>query len=162
MRTRAAKAAYDKARYQLVRDKKIASAQKWYQAHKTEKSAYDIARRPRKNALRRSQYAADPELVLAAQRGVPRRKRNLRQYGITVSEFDLLLAAQGRRCACCKSSEPKGNNWCVDHDHVTGKLRGILCVTCNTGIGGLGDNLPGVLNAVTYLEPDAPRVDEHY
>jgi hypothetical protein len=56
-------------------------------------------------------------------------------------------------CECCKT---KPRKWCLDHDHVTSEFRGWLCERCNTGIGKLGDNLNGVINAVNYLVSRQP------
>ena len=56
----------------------------------------------------------------------------------------------GETCDCCKkefTAKP-----CLDHDHDTLVFRGWLCHECNLGIGKLGDNLVGVLNAVNYLK----------
>lgn len=76
-------------------------------------------------------------------------------YGITQPEFDALLAAQGGVCAICKGVPPevdgKYGQWNVDHDHDTGRVRGILCSACNIGIGQLGDSVPRLLVAVDYL-----------
>lgn len=55
-------------------------------------------------------------------------------------------------CECCGSLSPNGNSWCVDHDHTTGRIRGVLCHKCNQGLGLLGDTLQGVLLAVRYLQ----------
>ena len=52
-------------------------------------------------------------------------------------------------CQCCKTIPKK---WCLDHDHNTNEIRGWLCDQCNTGIGKLGDNLNGIMNAVKYLK----------
>src|SRR5271165_2172593 len=61
-----------------------------------------------------------------------------REYGITPEEWKRLYDGQGGTCAiCCGRGEPKG--LCVDHDHVTGRVRGLLCNGCNTAIGTLGD-----------------------
>lgn len=51
-------------------------------------------------------------------------------------------------CECCKKIPIK---WALDHDHEHNSFRGWLCERCNTGIGSLGDNLQGVINAVNYL-----------
>ena len=84
-------------------------------------------------------------------------------YGIDGECFARMFEAQGRRCACCHGVNKRGKNWHIDHEHTTNEIRGILCGTCNVGIGALGDNLAGVLNAVSYLGGvDAERVDEHY
>lgn len=80
-----------------------------------------------------------------------------RKYGLTLAAFDALFNAQGRVCRCCGSSDPKYKyGWCVDHDHVTGEIRGIVCHDCNVGIGRLGDTLEGVQRAVIYLS--SPRL----
>jgi hypothetical protein len=61
-------------------------------------------------------------------------------------------------CACCgekqdyKTVDGKGQELFVDHCHETGRIRGLLCGRCNTGIGILGDTLDHLKKAVTYLE----------
>lgn len=69
-------------------------------------------------------------------------------YGLTRRDFNLIIALQGGGCAICQTPE----DLCVDHDHQTGKVRGILCRTCNLGIGKLGDQLEGVKRAAEYLQ----------
>ena len=58
-------------------------------------------------------------------------------------------------CECCgkpANGKARTNKLCLDHDHNTWEFRGWLCHDCNRGIGLLGDNLEGVLNAVNYLK----------
>jgi hypothetical protein len=63
------------------------------------------------------------------------------KYGMSVEEYDKMLEAQGGVCAICKGpSKRKNGLFDVDHDHKTGKVRGLLCHGCNTGIGLLGDD----------------------
>lgn len=72
-------------------------------------------------------------------------------YGLSEAAFSSLLAGQGGRCAIC-GSDDWSKKPCVDHDHVTGTVRGILCRKCNSGIGFLGDD-PGLVRAaLQYLE----------
>jgi hypothetical protein len=73
-----------------------------------------------------------------------------RKFGITTAQRDALLAAQDG-CAICHTYNPTGKGWCVDHDHVTGKIRGILCAACNVGLGHFGDNRERLLAAAKYL-----------
>jgi hypothetical protein len=74
------------------------------------------------------------------------------KYGLTIAEYDLMFEEQGRVCAICKEPTPKGKGfWHVDHDHTTGKVRGILCDWCNRGLGQYRDNVDYLLSAVTYL-----------
>lgn len=51
-------------------------------------------------------------------------------------------------CECCKKPTDK---WALDHDHSDNTFRGWLCDQCNTGIGKLGDNIEGIVNALNYL-----------
>lgn len=75
-------------------------------------------------------------------------------YGLTVEQYDAILARQGGVCAGCRGSEVV---LCVDHDKETGEVRGILCRNCNTGIGALRHD-PGVLRRlVRYLERPPAR-----
>ena len=63
-----------------------------------------------------------------------------RTYGITREMFHVKLAAQDFRCAICRIENPKSmknsiDGWNIDHDHVTGEVRGILCRPCNIAVG---------------------------
>ena len=59
-----------------------------------------------------------------------------RKYGINKEEYDNLLLLQFNCCAICgKSSSSYKRKFAVDHDHLTGKVRGLLCVKCNRGLG---------------------------
>lgn len=73
-------------------------------------------------------------------------------YGITIDQYNAMLAAQGGGCALC-GAEPKRRPLDVDHCHETGKVRGLLCNKCNTSLGRLGDTLESILKIVSYLEP---------
>ncbi|MHC2284433.1 endonuclease VII domain-containing protein [Bradyrhizobium barranii] len=83
-------------------------------------------------------------------------KSLMRKYGITVEKRAEMLAAQGFRCALCPSDDPgpKGQ-WHVDHCHDTGKVRALLCMQCNVGIGNL-QHSPALLRAAAdYIEKHA-------
>jgi hypothetical protein len=71
-------------------------------------------------------------------------------YGVSIEEFKARLARQGNRCAICNSEFRKTPN--VDHDHQTGKIRGLLCGGCNTGMGNLGDSSSRLRAAADYLD----------
>lgn len=72
------------------------------------------------------------------------------QYGITPAEREALFDAQGRRCAICRTAKPE-RHWTVDHCHITGQVRGILCNLCNAGLGLFADQLLVVQAAAKYL-----------
>jgi hypothetical protein len=74
-------------------------------------------------------------------------------YGMTVKEYDAMFIAQGNACAICKSVNPSAKvGWHIDHDHSTGKVRGILCRFCNIMLGNARDNAELMLLAVSYLK----------
>jgi len=74
-----------------------------------------------------------------------------RRYGITREQFDEMWEEQGHLCAICRRT-PGGKGPCVDHDHKTGKVRGILCLNCNHALGQMLDDPDFLMNAITYLE----------
>lgn len=93
-----------------------------------------------------------------------------KNFGITLEQFGEMLRAQGGVCALCSTDNPKGRGaFHVDHDHVTGSIRGLLCHACNTGLGSLGDDPMRVTRAVKYLRGEgldyrptgAPFVPDH-
>ncbi len=84
-----------------------------------------------------------------------RRSKLKAKFGITLEQYDAMLADQGGRCGNpgCRTDVPRGNGrFHVDHDHATGKVRGLLCNQCNVGIGNLRDSVAVLLGAVEYLK----------
>ena len=76
-----------------------------------------------------------------------------RRRGFTQEQADTLLASQGGVCGICGShSSGSGKDWYMDHNHVTGEVRGMLCVTCNSGLGFFKDSLEVLSKAIKYLE----------
>lgn len=73
-------------------------------------------------------------------------------YGISLAQRDAMLDGQGGKCYICEEDITGTNQCCVDHDHKTGKVRKLLCRTCNLGLGAFQDH-PGLLRmAAEYLE----------
>ena len=84
-----------------------------------------------------------------------------RRYGISEQDFHELEQKQGHVCALCKKPEHNGfkgrTTLCVDHDHETGKVRGLLCNHCNRALGLLYDNVETLQNAIDYLTRPEPK-----
>ena len=78
-------------------------------------------------------------------------------YGVTLDDYDRMAEQQGHKCAICNSEDPRGNGsrFAVDHDHKTGRVRGLLCGPCNMGIGKLGDDIALLTAAIEYLKDHA-------
>ena len=72
-----------------------------------------------------------------------------RKYGLSYDDFEALVAKQEGKCAICNVH--KGNTLVVDHCHKSGKVRGLLCSGCNTGLGLLGDTRENLHKALRYL-----------
>jgi hypothetical protein len=78
-------------------------------------------------------------------------------YGMTLADFIELEAKQNALCAICGlvntlSRHGTFQHLCVDHDHETGKIRGLLCNACNLGLGHFKDNAINLRKAADYLE----------
>lgn len=96
------------------------------------------------------------------------RKRDLGKYGISEEDYDKLFEKQKSVCAICGKPETRKQNdkitlLCVDHDHETGVVRGLLCHTCNIGIGMLNSTIL-LERAKNYLNDESyhiePKEDE--
>lgn len=80
-----------------------------------------------------------------------------RAYGINLAQYHAMLTAQNNGCKICRTKTPGANYkklkyFQVDHCHVTGKIRGLLCNTCNRALGLFKDSLSICKQAVIYLE----------
>lgn len=76
-----------------------------------------------------------------------RRDMLRRKYGMTEADYAVMKSAQGGKCAIC--AEP--GELCVDHCHATGRIRGLLCRSCNLALGYLRDDPNRLLSAIDYL-----------
>lgn len=78
-------------------------------------------------------------------------------YGVSLSDYELLLQRQNGVCAICGIEETKRHSsgklksLAVDHDHETGEVRGLLCGNCNAALGMMLDDEERLLKAVEYL-----------
>ena len=73
-------------------------------------------------------------------------------YNLTLHQYDEMLLKQNGSCAICETSDPGTfGRFCVDHNHETNEVRGLLCNQCNIGLGALQDNPIILLKAVQYL-----------
>lgn len=87
------------------------------------------------------------------------REWNLRRlYGLTQAQFDILLEVQGGKCAVCGGDQNdhhasgRQQRMTVDHCHKTTKVRGLLCGSCNRGLGDFKDDPERLRKAAAYLE----------
>lgn len=109
---------------------------------------------PGTRATFRGSYCPDCERIRQAEAqfrmmerkgGSYRYRRNIylkRAYGITIEEYEVMLEAQGGKCAICGAPDGAADrlSLCVDHNHQTGRRRELLCVGCNFRVRNLGDD----------------------
>jgi len=81
-----------------------------------------------------------------------------RVYGIDLATYQKLFNIQGGNCAICLKPEKRKRNLCVDHDHKTGQIRGLLCENCNIGIGYFADDFVVLYMASEYLKGFLPNM----
>lgn len=78
-------------------------------------------------------------------------ERRLKELGFTREQYTALVEAQGGKCAICAKPLGRGE-FCLDHSHSTGVVRGILCRRCNLGVGQFSDDPILLRTAAAYLE----------
>jgi hypothetical protein len=105
-----------------------------------------MTRRERETAYTREWRKRNPEKHRAAYR-----RANWKKYGVDLTEaaYAAMVAGQGGRCAICRRKPDEA--LCVDHDHATRRVRGLLCKTCNSALGLLGDGPDLLRAALEYL-----------
>ena len=126
--------------------------------------AWRPAQRDRLNGECRKWYQANREHALAYMRS-----RSIARYGLTDGQYAVLYAQQGGTCAICKQPETakvRGTvcRLSIDHDHITGQVRGLLCKNCNIAIGNFHNDPTLLIAAAAYLQAPpalatAPLID---
>ena len=108
-----------------------------------EKRLYRLAHPEEIKKRSKQYYINNPEKIKIA---------SLKKYGITLDEYKDMLTIQFSGCTLCgKTIIENGKLLAVDHDHNTGKVRGLLCTNCNIMLGLAKDNLELLKKAIKYL-----------
>ncbi len=83
-----------------------------------------------------------------------------RKFGLTLEQYDAMLEAQGGGCFICGRPPREDISLHVDHDHSTGKVRGILCFRCNNALADFQEDTALLHKAVAYLTAHTPGVQQ--
>ena len=75
----------------------------------------------------------------------------MRKYGMTIEQYDAMLLAQGGGCFICGRPPREDISLHVDHDHSTGKVRGILCFCCNNALADFHEDPEFLKKAASYV-----------
>lgn len=106
------------------------------------------------NLWKRKKRIEDP--VYRSRMNKIARNKSILNYGISYEEYEEMLIDQEGVCAICGCEETnntrgKINRLCIDHNHDSGEVRGLLCHKCNVGIGNLKEDIDILINAIKYL-----------
>ncbi len=123
-------------RYIRNRERDIARVKRWQQENRDRLNAYRLKHRQLEEVKRRE-----------------RAGHLKRKFGISLEDYERLLAEQDGRCAICGNRPHEDISLHVDHDHETGRIRGLLCFKCNNALGDLGDDPDVLVRAALYLGP---------
>ena len=120
-----------------------------------------VKKNPEKNRAKGARFR---KVSPVAYRAMSLRANLKRSYGITVADYDAMFVAQEGKCAICEcllvsqsdtsrefKGHPPNDVGRVDHCHATGRIRGLLCFSCNVGLGKFRDDEELMLKAVRYL-----------
>lgn len=136
-RFRAANPGYDKEKARQYRKK--------YPERVKEQKARYAKKHPERDRASKKRYQEKNAAAI-------REAKYFRQYGITLEEYEALLAKQSGMCAICSKRSKK--HLAIDHDHKTGKVRGLLCGRCNLMLGSVADSITLLERAIRYLKQE--------
>lgn len=156
-----------KKRYKENREEAILRAAKWKRENKErvrELNRIDREKNPEKYKKWREDYEKRNRDHLRSQ-GKEFRERHkdrlqkkavCKLHNIEISDYEEMVKDQENKCKICGMEETriwkgKPMRLCIDHDHKTGKIRGLLCHSCNTGLGKFCDNTDLLERAIMYL-----------
>lgn len=121
--------------------------------------------------IRKVRYASDPERFKAEARehriknpyqphppGWWRDREYQKKYGISIADYDRMFARQSGCCSICQKQTP-GVHLHIDHNHETGNVRSLLCLTCNAGLGHFRDDVGLLKDAIKYLRRHAVKLE---
>ena len=150
----------------LTREEQLEHKRRWYYANRERASASNRAWRkanPDKCNVNDERWRkANPDKARASRKRflIVWRKANpektmeqrLKQFGLSVADYNQMLSEQSGVCAICgQVPSGKRTRLAVDHDHETGKVRGLLCHGCNTMLGFARDSKTTLQSAINYL-----------
>jgi len=137
--------------YRLDNKEKVAQTKKRWEEQNPQ-SVKDISKRYKERNLERVRLRQK----LAYHANKDRHKGNAlkRKYGMTLDDYEKMLQDQNGSCAIClvKVEDTKKKYLCVDHNHLTGEVRSLLCDPCNSAIGFFKEDQEVILRAADYLK----------
>jgi hypothetical protein len=137
--------AYRKSHYQKNAERLKAASRKWREENPERNAArkriWNQTHQEHSNRVKREWHATHRE----------QQKEYLRKrvYGLSSEQYRGLLESQNGKCAICLKESRK---LCVDHDHITGRVRGLLCSLCNAYLGRISDSVESLQRAILHIQ----------
>lgn len=140
--------------------RKMANDPVYAENHRSRTRAWEAKKRLEDPEYRKRQRQSsarwqrlNPEKVKISQRKKYLRTKAVKKYGIDEAMFNAMSENQDHKCAICgKHANEQKKSMAIDHDHNTGKVRGLLCSSCNTALGNFNDSISNMKAAIGYLE----------
>ena len=111
--------------------------------------------RVRRRLSHTKHYQNNKDTIKAKRKSTYNKVRLKSLYNMSIDDYNLLLEQQNNKCAICGIDRATFKNMklplCVDHDHETNKIRGLLCNKCNSLLGLANDNIEILTEAIKYL-----------
>jgi hypothetical protein len=147
----------NKGRWQKTPEQSRRDAKRYYERNPEKCRARSLAfakAHPEKVAARKKLYRATNRtfVTVSSARTLMKRRYKISRDGVLA-----LASAQAGYCAICESELGPSRKTHIDHDHVTGAVRGLLCHRCNTGLGMFRDDADVLMSAVKYLQHHASK-----
>lgn len=140
-------------RYREENPDKIKKKRKEYEKNNRQKITANMKEyRKSYNIKNKDVIIKNRKEVYQKNKDIIRNKAFFKLYGITLEDKNIMLKEQDYKCLGCNVNIGNGNKACTDHCHSTGKVRGLLCTTCNFAIGSANDNPTILRNLANYLE----------
>ena len=151
---------------QIVKDEELFKCKDCNEVKESSQFYFNKARVYKKTGLPiRFSYCKDCHKIRAKIHSSMNKKtiennRRINAYGISTEDYEVIHKKQDGRCKICKDKRERLTkngqvfSLSIDHNHNTGRVRGILCNKCNLGLGNFGDKVTYLLRAVCYLLKD--------
>jgi len=146
------------------RDELATKNREYYKNHKdkslAQKREYDKLHRNERSIYNKKYRETHREKLVAHQKEYRKAHREeilMKKYRLTIENYDKMLVAQNGVCAIC-GHPPNWRCLSVDHNHITGNVRGLLCTNCNMMLGLVDDSIEILRSAIEYLNHDVAHV----
>lgn len=121
-----------------------------YHLKSSAKDGYSGVCKTCKSEYAKQKYRQDPSIKDRTK--VTSRTYTAKRLGLSKDDLVKFYLAQNSKCAICGIPEKEhGKFLAIDHNHTTGKVRGLLCMACNTGLGNFKDSIENLEKAISYL-----------